>query len=136
MTSYVDDYSPGTGRRSPVRARVHSDAPELSLDGDWRFRLLPTHRGLDDAVADPMLDDDDWDEIPVPSHWVLHGDGTYGKPIYTNVIYPFPVDPPYVPDENPTGEYRRRFERPDWADRSAGGRVLLRFDGVESVYRV
>ena len=73
----------------------------------------------------------------MPSHWVLAGDGAYGKPIYTNVIYPFPVDPPHIPDENPTGEYRRRFDRPDWADAADGGeRVLLRFDGVESVYRV
>jgi beta-galactosidase len=136
VTSYVDDYTPGSGRRSPARAWVHSDAPRLNLDGDWRFRLLPTHRGLDDTVADAGLDDQDWDEITVPSHWVLAGDGAYGKPIYTNVIYPFPVDPPYVPDENPTGEYRRGFQRPDWADASAEGKVLLRFDGVESVYRV
>ena len=137
MTSYVDDYSPGSGRRTPARAWLHSDAPELNLDGDWRFRLLPSHLGLDDAVADPQLDDADWSELAVPSHWVLAGDGAYGKPIYTNVIYPFPVDPPHIPDENPTGEYRRRFDRPDWAPRGDGAaQVLLRFDGVESVYRV
>ena len=137
MTSYVDDYSPGSGRRSAARSWLHSDTPELNLDGDWRFRLLPSHRGLDDAVADPDLYDADWDRITVPSHWVLTGDGAYGKPIYTNVIYPFPVDPPHIPDENPTGEYRRRFDRPDWAGSGeAGPRVLLRFDGVESVYRV
>ena len=65
-----------------------------------------------------------WGTLPVPAHWVLHGlsDGLgnstapYGRPQYTNVIYPFPVDPPHIPDENPTGEYRRRFDRPDWAD--------------------
>lgn len=138
VSSYVDDYSPGSGRRSPARAWVHSDAPELDLDGDWRFRLLPSHRGLDDAVADPGLDDADWDHLAVPSHWVLAGDDfPYGKPIYTNVIYPFPVDPPHIPDENPTGEYRRRFDRPAWSgDLGDHGRVLLRFDGVESVYRV
>ena len=145
MISYVEDYSPGSGRRTPARAWVRSDAPTLNLDGDWRFRLLPSHRGLDSSVADPALDDTDWDSIAVPSHWVLAGnqaqeledrtdgvDWPYGKPIYTNVVYPFPVDPPYIPDENPTGEYRHRFSRPDWAT----GTVLLRFDGVESVYRV
>ncbi|HEY5980581.1 MAG TPA: glycoside hydrolase family 2 TIM barrel-domain containing protein [Microlunatus sp.] len=135
--SYVDDYSPGSGRRTPARSWLHSDAPELNLDGDWRFRLLPSHRGLDDSVADPDLHDADWDRISVPSHWVLAGDGAYGKPIYTNVVYPFPVDPPHIPDKNPTGEYRRRFDRPDWAGPGdVGGQVLLRFDGVESVYRV
>ncbi|MFT4166822.1 MAG: glycoside hydrolase family 2 TIM barrel-domain containing protein [Microlunatus sp.] len=139
MSSYVEDYSPGSGRRAPARAWVRSDAPTLNLDGDWRFRLLPTHRGLDASVADPSLDDGDWDTIPVPSHWVLTSDGAdwpYGKPIYTNIVYPFPVDPPHVPDENPTGEYRRRFTRPEWATDPAAGAVLLRFDGVESVYRV
>ena len=44
----------------------------------------------------------------MPSHWQLHG---YGAPAYTNVVYPFPVEPPHVPDENPTGDYRRTFAR-------------------------
>ena len=62
----------------------------------------------------PVEDPADWDTLPVPSHWVLHGDGDYGRPIYTNVKYPFPVDPPFVPDENPTGDHFRTFTRPDW----------------------
>ena len=69
----------------------------------------------------------------MPSHWVLHGQtARYGRPQYTNVQFPFPIDPPHVPDENPVGDYRRTFDRPDWDV----ARVLLRFDGVESVYRV
>ena len=68
----------------------------------------------------------------MPSHWVLHGHGRYGRPQYTNVQFPFPIDPPHVPDENPVGDHRRTFDRPDWDV----ARVLLRFDGVESVYRV
>ena len=74
----------------------------------------------------------------MPSHWVLPGtsakaqQGRYGQPIYTNVQYPFPIDPPHVPDENPTGDHRRTFELPNWSSE----RVLLRFAGVESVYRV
>jgi beta-galactosidase len=59
-------------------------------------------------------------------------EGSYGRPIYTNVQYPFPIDPPHVPDENPTADHRRTFELPDWS----AERILLRFDGVESVYRV
>ncbi len=68
----------------------------------------------------------------MPSHWVLHGHGRYGRPQYTNVQFPFPIDPPNVPDENPVGDHRRTFDRPGWDV----ARVLLRFDGVESVYRV
>ncbi len=58
--------------------------------------------------------------------------GRYGRPWYTNVRFPFPIDPPHVPDENPVGDYRRTFDHPGWDVAS----VLLRFDGVESVYRV
>jgi beta-galactosidase len=80
------------------------------------------------------FDDNGWDDIPVPSHWVLQGDGAYGRPIYTNVQFPFPIDPPHVPDENPTGDYRRHFSVPaDWPDAE---RVVLRFDGVESLFKV
>ena len=65
----------------------------------------------------------------MPSHWQLHG---YGAPAYTNVVYPFPVEPPHVPDENPTGDYVRRFDVPaDWA----GTDAVLRFEGVDSSLR-
>jgi len=138
--------SPGWGARRPARAVLDSDAPSLSLCGQWRFRLLPGvpstagagHVLPDgespDAMADPAYDDTAWDDIDVPSHWVLRGDGRYGRPIYTNVQFPFPVDPPHVPDENPTGDYRRTIEVPeDWRDAEA---IVLRFEGVESRYRV
>jgi beta-galactosidase len=86
------------------------------------------------AVAAEDFDDAGWDTLAVPSHWVLQGDGKYGLPIYTNVQYPFPVEPPFVPDDNPTGDYRRTFELDASWDSAAA--VLLRFDGVESHYRV
>jgi len=110
----------------------------LSLNGEWKFRWSPTAHGLDDAAADPTFDDSAWDTITVPSQWVLPGtspeaaEGNYGRPIYTNIRYPFPIDPPHVPDENPTGDHRRSFELPAWASE----RILLRLDGVESIYRV
>ena len=141
---YLTDRGPGSGSRAPARARLRSTAPELSLNGSWRFRLLPgAPSGLldvlppgerPDDVAGIHFDDSGWDELPVPAHWVLHGDGRYGRPIYTNVQFPFPIDPPHVPDDNPTGDYRRRFDLPDEFEGARA--VLLRFDGVESRYRV
>ncbi|MFI5062104.1 MAG: glycoside hydrolase family 2 TIM barrel-domain containing protein, partial [Actinomycetales bacterium] len=130
---YLSDTAPGRGARRAPRSWLHSDAPALSLNGDWRFRLSPSAPADEDFVAE-TCDDTDWDTIPVPAHWVLHGDGKYGRPIYTNVQYPFPIDPPHVPDENPTGDYRRHFELP--ADWMRSERVVLRFDGVESLYKV
>ncbi|MBL8925197.1 MAG: DUF4981 domain-containing protein [Pseudonocardia sp.] len=118
---HVDDLTPGSGRRTPPRARLRTDAPERSLDGEWEFRWA--------GSGEP---DGPWETLPVPAHWVLHGSGRHGRPWYTNVQFPFPIDPPHVPDENPVGDYRRTFDRPGW---DVAG-VLLRVDGVESVYRI
>ena len=104
---YFEERSPGEGVR-PARAFLRSDAPSLSLNGEWAFRYALRADGpLDFVAAD--FDDSAWDTLPVPSHWQLHG---YGAPAYTNVRYPFPVEPPYVPDENPTGDYRVAFSVP------------------------
>ncbi|WP_326726715.1 glycoside hydrolase family 2 TIM barrel-domain containing protein [Streptomyces phaeochromogenes] len=133
LSPHVSDIAPGHGALRPARSWLHSDAPSRSLNGSWRFRLSPTASVTEDFAADGFVDDG-WDSIPVPSHWVLEGDGAYGRPIYTNIQFPFPIDPPHVPDENPTGDYRRRFDVPaDWSDAE---RVVLRFDGVESLFRV
>ena len=110
---------------SPPRAWPASDAQVLDLSGSWRFRLSP-RADADDGFADPGFDDTGWATLPVPSHWQLHG---YGAPAYTNVVYPFPVDPPHVPTDNPTGDYRVGFRLPEGlggrADRAAvrGGRL-------------
>src|SRR4051795_10410672 len=120
--------TPGSGTRR-ARAFLLSDAPSLSLDGDWAFRLSPTADAQLDFV-EPGFDDSAWERLPVPSHWQLHG---YGAPAYTNVVYPFPVEPPHVPDDNPTGEYRRRFRLPaGWPH----GPAVLRFGGADSHLRV
>ncbi len=144
--SYIIDRGPGSGRRTAARSWLHSDAPTQSLNGNWRFRLLPGAPGTPggrgvlpageavEAIAGEAFDDSSWDEITVPAHWVLEGDGRYGRPIYTNVRFPFPTDAPNVPDENPTGDYRRTFDLPEsWTEAE---QILLRFDGVESRYKV
>src|SRR3954471_22331689 len=112
------------------RAWLRSDAPALTLDETWAFRLHPRADGPLDFVA-PDYDDSGWHRLPVPSRWQLHG---YGAPAYTNVRYPFPVDPPFVPDENPTGDYRLTFTLPEgFVD--GGARAVLRFGGVDSAVR-
>ncbi|MBE8476070.1 glycoside hydrolase family 2 TIM barrel-domain containing protein [Streptomyces justiciae] len=127
MTGPLNTFAPGQGRRPP-RAAFRSDAPRLVLDGDWRFRLSASHAEAPAGIEQPDLDDSGWDELPVPAHWQLYG---HGAPIYTNIAYPFPVDPPYVPDDNPTGDYRRTFELPEeWIGLGAA----LRFDGVDSCF--
>ncbi|HEY4421099.1 MAG TPA: glycoside hydrolase family 2 TIM barrel-domain containing protein, partial [Pseudonocardia sp.] len=122
-----DPYEPSAHALEP-RAWFRSDAPRLDLCGSWRFRLFPRA----DTGADPADEGSDrsWTDLPVPAHWQLHG---HGSPAYTNVAYPFPVDPPRVPLENPTGEYRRWVELPaDWP----AGTTVLRFEGVDSRVQV
>ncbi|MEV6762822.1 glycoside hydrolase family 2 TIM barrel-domain containing protein [Streptomyces sp. NPDC051105] len=131
-TDYVEDVSPGSGALPPRARYPHSDAESLSLNGRWRFRLSATADAEDDAFAEPGYDAGGWAEVSVPGHWVLQG---HGAPIYTNHLYPFPVDPPRVPTENPTGDHLRVFDLPGGWDLTDGGAVL-RFDGVESCARV
>jgi beta-galactosidase len=125
---YLEAFHPVRGALPP-RAWFASDAPSQSLNGRWRFRWSE-RADVDTAFAGDDFDDAGWPELVVPSLWQLRG---YGKPAYTNVRYPFPVDPPYVPDENPTGDYRVAFDvDAGWA----GMPVVLRFDGVDSCARV
>lgn len=128
---YFEDVSPGTGSLPPRAWYAQSDATSLSLNGSWRFRLSPTADAADHSFASDGYDAGAWDTVAVPGHWVLQG---HGAPIYTNMVYPFPVDPPRVPTDNPTGDHLRTFDLP--ADWPTTGAATLRFDGVESCARV
>ena len=87
------------------------------LNGDWRFAYFSRDIDVPECI-------ENWNTIPVPSCWQLHG---YENPNYTNVNYPYPCDPPYVPDDDPCGVYEREFELADkW------GRLYLVFEGVSS----
>ncbi|MEU0832120.1 glycoside hydrolase family 2 TIM barrel-domain containing protein [Streptomyces sp. NPDC005969] len=126
------DMSPGSGGLPPRSWYAGSDAGRMSLNGEWRFRLSPTASAEDASFAQSGFDASGWGTVAVPGHWVLQGAG--GAPAYTNVIYPFPVDPPLVPTENPTGDHLLAFDLPaGWPE---GGECVLRFDGVESAARV
>src|SRR5689334_10153975 len=74
----------------------------LPLNGVWKFHYAPAPLDAPESFAEQSFDDSRWDDLLVPSCWQLHG---YGHPHYTNALYPFPMDPPRVPSENPTGSY-------------------------------
>jgi len=100
------------------------------LNGAWAFKYLPSPAEVPEDFAAEGTSTAEWDSIPVPSNWQMHG---YGHPHYTNVNYPYPVDPPYVPQENPVGLYRRTFHVPAQWD---GRQTFLVFDGVDSAFYV
>ncbi|MGF1655667.1 MAG: glycoside hydrolase family 2 TIM barrel-domain containing protein [Verrucomicrobiales bacterium] len=95
-----------------------------SLNGAWDFRMVDHPSKID------WSQDAEWKELPVPSNWTLHG---YSFPHYTNVQMPFSHEPPFTPENNPTGLYRRRFKLPHgWK----GRRIVLHVGGAESVLLV
>ena len=98
----------------------------LPLMGLWGFRYYDSVYDLPDNVYEEYVADD---EIPVPSVWQMHG---YDRHQYTNVNYPFPYDPPYVPDDNPCGVYQRTFE----IGEKGSDRYYLNFEGVDSCFYV
>jgi beta-galactosidase len=118
-----------------VPAALHNNPEQspfyVSLSGLWKFNWVrkPVDRPMNFYKDD--FDVSQWDDINVPANWELQG---YGVPIYTDVDYPFPANPPYIPhDYNPVGSYRRSFTVPDtWKDRQ----VFLHFGGVKSAMYV
>ena len=100
----------------------------LMLNGMWQFHFSPMSedRPLDFMKVD--FDASGWDKIDVPSCWEMRG---YGVPIYTNSVYPFPINPPNIDRGNPVGTYIRTFELPK---RFADKRLVLHFGGVSSAF--
>lgn len=92
----------------------------LMLNGIWDFAFFPKIEAVPEIITA-------WDSIPVPAVWQNHG---YDRHQYTNVRYPFPYDPPFVPTENPCGVYRRAFT----LEKKADMRYHLNFEGVDSCY--
>ncbi|MBE1441959.1 glycoside hydrolase family 2 TIM barrel-domain containing protein [Paenibacillus sp. OAS669] len=101
-----------------------------SLNGNWAFKYSDNAADVPDKFYEPGFTAEDWDTIPVPSNWQLHG---YGRPHYSSSYYPFPIDPPHVPADNPAGCFRRSFFVLDsWKDRQ----LFLVFEGVDSAFHV
>lgn len=97
------------------------------LNGTWKFHHdASPFEAPEWSEADPLT----WDDIAVPSMWQLKG---YGRPLYTNVNYPFHVDPPNMPYENETGSYWRQFTVPKEWD---GQQIRIRFEGVDSAFHI
>lgn len=119
------------------RRAAHTDfkrygkySEKLSLNGEWKFLFLDAPEYSPEHFEKREFSDDTWDSIKVPGCWELNG---YGRLHYTDVWYLFPINPPFVPSDNPTGIYRRKFlVKEEWKDQ----KIILRFDGVASAYDV
>jgi len=133
----------GMNTLEPHGSSIPFDSVAQALDGDrskssrfkllnglWKFKYFKHPAYVPEDYFATTYDDTLWDTLPVPSNWQLHG---YDVPVYTNVAYPIPVDPPNIPEENPVGCYRSMFSVDyQWVDL----KTILHFGGVSIAFTV
>ena len=125
--SYYIPFASEVEAECDVSSRIHY------LNGTWNFKYYPSFADAFSVGTDSgeiYLCEDEMDLIEVPSNWQNLG---YDKHQYINVRYPFPCDPPYVPDDNPCGLYARTFEV---AEEDLKYRSFINFEGVDSCFYV
>ena len=142
QTNKLPGHAPLSGGTSVEMAVAGGRASEIVLDGQWKFLLVASPTATPAQSHMPSFDDSGWDAVSVPHSWQMPRSGAtltdrvtghlLDHPIYLNIRYPFPVDPPFVPEQNPTGLYRRRFNlTPD-----AGKHYRLVFNSADSYLEV
>ena len=112
-----------------VEHREESDRMQL-LNGTWKFQYFNSIYDIQDSFFEKNYDTENFDEIQVPSVWQMAGYDTHQ---YTNIRYPFPFDPPYVPQDIPCGAYVHNFE---YRRDEKASKAFLNFEGVDSCFYV
>ncbi|MDV7104717.1 beta-galactosidase [Vibrio sp. TH_r3] len=143
QTNQIEAHSPLNHFICVEDALIKKNSAKMSLNGHWKFKLFSQPEMVPDAFAAADFDDSTWNSIKVPSNWQLQGEDItvmhgadpqrLDHPIYLNIKYPFDVNPPFVPKDNPTGCYRTSFEM-NAADLEAQTRII--FDGVNSAFHL
>ncbi len=123
-------YVPFAPWQDPVKKCREESERFLSLNGWWKMELYPRITLVPDGFYLPQFDDSGFGKIPVPSCWQMQG---LDQNQYSNVKYPIPFDPPYVPHENPCGAYRTTFTA---TKEMLAQQVYLNFEGVDSFFYV
>lgn len=126
----LEAHPPFASWRNATDARNNTSSSSVrSLNGAWKFNWFASPEAVPESWR--QCDLDDADTIAVPSNWQMLG---YDAPIYTNVTYPIPVNPPYVPHENATGCYSLTFTVSEAERRDGQTRII--FDGVNSAFHL
>ena len=112
-----------------VEHREESDRMQL-LNGTWKFQYFTSIYNIKNSFFEKNYDTENFDEIQVPSVWQMAGYDTHQ---YTNIRYPFPFDPPYVPQDIPCGAYVHNFE---YSRDEKASKAFLNFEGVDSCFYV
>lgn len=124
-------FVPYHSEQSALTDNRAASARFFSLCGDWDFKFYPAPSMIEDFTAEGFCTCG-FDKMTVPRSWqTVLGKG-YDTPNYTNVNYPYPVDPPHVPDINPSALYVRNFELTE--DYLSGKDIYINFEGVDSCF--
>lgn len=139
MRQYYLDPHVTSANRLPARSRRKENCTLMTLDGEWSFRLFRTPEESEGYEL-PNADVSGFRPICVPGNWELQG---FGAPIYTNYVYPWPLEGEngidglpkawHVPADNPTGLYRKTILLDEY---DSADRLVLRFEGVETAYEL
>lgn len=124
-------YVPCKDEMEAAKADMLTTSRARTLNGaDWKFKFYESYHQIPASAVEKDAATGDYDTIPVPSCWQILG---YDHNQYTNIRFPIPFDPPYVPDENPAGVYVKEFSL---TAEEAAQKIYLNFDGVDSCYYV
>ena len=123
-------YVPAAARMDCLIEQRESSSRIQMLNGDWKFKYYDSIYDLNEPFYEPRFNTDDFKTIPVPGIWQNYG---YDNHQYTNFRYPFPVDPPYVPQDNPCGTYICSFT---YQKDEKAPKAFLEFEGVDSCFYV
>lgn len=129
-------FIPFENEAKAIEGNRNTSAYFKSLCGTWSFKYFDSIEDIDDdytAEDYELCDCGCMDEINVPRNWQTYLDRGYDVPQYTNVNYPFPVDPPHVPNNNPCGVYMRDFYL---NEAMANRHLYLNFEGVDAGFYV
>ncbi|NBA75620.1 DUF4981 domain-containing protein [Emticicia sp. ODNR4P] len=117
-------------KSSAVTKKPQASPFYQSLNGTWKFVYADRISDAPSNYFETNLDDSKWNDLPVPSNWERKG---FGTAIYTNIVYPFPKNPPFIGGDNPVGTYRKAFTVPEnWSDRE----ILLHFGSITGYARI
>lgn len=123
-------YMPASHYMGALAYNRFSSDRVISLNGTWKFRYFSSIYDLQERFYEEGYDCSGFDMVEVPGVWQNYG---YDRHQYTNVRYPIPLDPPYVPQENPCGAYVRKFH---YEKQEEAPKAYLTFEGLDSCFYV
>ncbi len=129
-------FVPYESEKKAVLGKRNESSYFKTLCGTWAFKYFESIEDIDEDVTAEdyeICDCGCFDEIDVPGNWQMNLGKGYDVPNYTNIRYPYPVDPPHIPTDNPCGVYIRDFYLSDFF---AGRKVFLNFEGVDAGFYV